>query len=1049
MKNKIAFALFLRLLFCGCMFYSGSTVIAQVPSRTITGHVRDSLGKALIGVTVSISSGSKSTVTGTSGAYSLSGVTDQDTLSFSFVGFTSAEEVVGTRTVIDVKLNGSTTALSEVVVIGYGTAQKKDLTGAVASIKASRLENENPSSVQDIVRGNVPGVNATQGVSAKGVGNLTVRGKTSLTAGTNPLIVLDGVIYQGQLADINPNDVANIDVLKDASSAAVFGSKAASGVILVTTKRGSSRKPQIVLNSNVGFAELSKNEPLYDGPGFLGWRSDVFKSMNAASSKKYIYDDPRKLPDTVSLDRWMDGKTGDPMDIWMTRIGMRPVEIENYKAGRTTDWYDMMFQKGLRQDHTLSLSGRSDAVNYYMSLGYTNNKGIIVGDQYKTIRARVNLEGKIADWMSAGMNFQFADRDESQVPVDWGQMINASPYGSVYNDDGSLRDSPNDDLGNNANPFADNHYVNRLRKNNTLFGTIYLKGTLPYGFSYQINYTPNFDFYRYFNGISADHPNYRARMGFAERTSQTTYNWQWDNLIKWNRTFGEHQFDVTFLVNAEKFQSWQEKMTNEGFTPSDVLSWHNIGAGIKPIVSSDDQKSTGDALMGRLNYTFKNRYLFTASVRRDGYSAFGLGNPRATFPALAAGWIFTDENFMKNATWINYGKLRYSWGVNGNRDIGRYVALSNLETGKYQYITADGTTLLVSQLWVDRMANPGLKWEQTTSNNIGFDFAFLNNRLSGSIDVYKKKTKDLLVLRSLPNVGGFDNRMDNLGGVENRGFEIALNSTNITGENFSWRSTVNFWLNRNKITSLYGKSNDYDANGNVIGESEKDDVARKWFIGHDINSVWDQKVLGVWQESEAEEAAKYGVAPGDFKIEDVNGDYKYSDADRQFLGYSTPRFQWTLRNEFTIYKNFDFAFMIYSNWGQLRPFNRAKNNTGFLDRSSSYTLPYWTPENPINDYARLFSSNGSASYDVYRKASFIRLSTISLAYTVPKRILERAKIQGLKFYISASNLAVFAPDWDFWDPEYFRAKEDFNLTEDNNDPIPSPRNFTFGLNLTL
>ncbi len=273
---------------------------------------------------------------------------------------------------------------------------------------------------------------------------------------------------------------------------------------------------------------------------------------------------------------------------------------------------------------------------------------------------------------------QFADRDESQVPVNWGQMVNASPYGEVYTDDGKeLRDSPNDDLGNNSNPFMDNTYTNRLQKNNTLFGSIYAKGNFPFGFSYQVNFTPSFDFYRYFNGVSAKHVSYRVRKGVATRTEQTTYNWQVDNLLKWDRTFGQHQFNVTLLYNAEKYQSWRNQIDNEGFDPSDVLSYHNIGAGIKPVVSSDDQVSTGNALMGRMNYTFKDRYMLTASFRRDGYSAFGQRNPNADFPAVALGWVFSEEKFMESFKWINNAKLRLSYGINGNRDIPRYEALQN------------------------------------------------------------------------------------------------------------------------------------------------------------------------------------------------------------------------------------------------------------------------------------------------------------------------------------------------------------------------------------
>lgn len=701
----------------------------------------------------------------------------------------------------------------------------------------------------------------------------------------------------------------------------------------------------------------------------------------------------------------------------------------------------MMFRKGFRQDHTVSFSGRKDEVSYYLSANYTDNQGNIVGDDFQVFRVRLNLEAKIAKFLSAGINMQFADRDESQVPVTWGQMVNASPYGEKYKDNGiDLRDSPNDDVGNNINPFLDYEYTNRLQKTNTLFGTMFVKGNLPYGFSYQVNFTPNYKFYSYFNGISADHFQYKARGGVATRINQTTFNWQVDNLIKWNKTYGNHSFDFTFLLNAEKFQSWRDSIGNEGFSPNDDLSYHNIGAGIKPVVSSDDQVSTGDALMARLNYGFKQRYLLTASFRRDGYSAFGQKNPRADFPAVGLGWVFSNESFM-HAKWLSYGKLRASWGINGNRDIGRYYALSNLNSGKYQYIKADGTIVLVSQLYVDRLQNPNLQWEKTTSYNIGLDFGLFNNRINGSFDLYKKETKDLLILRSLPDVTGFANVWDNLGQVNNKGFEVALSSTNIANKNFAWTTTVNFWLNRNEIKHLYGAVDVVDSSGKVIGKVEKDDVANRWFIGHALDAIWDLKVLGVWQQNEIDEAAKYGVKPGDFKVQDVNGDGKYSDADRQFLGFTNPRFQWTLRNQFT-YKGFDFSFMIYSSWGQKNTYNTAKNNTGFIDRQNSYILPYWTPENPTNGYARLYSSNGSAGFNVYRHASFIRINNIALAYNLPTALINKAKLQSVKIYVNATNVAVIAPDWDFWDPEYRNRDSDGAIST----AIP-PRIFSMGLNV--
>ncbi len=990
-----------------------------------------------MGVSVVIKGTNQGTATNSSGRFSLDDVPENGVLVFSYTGFTPLEVPVNGQSTFSITLNETLSTLTDVVVVGYGTRQKRDVTGAVSQVKATQLENENPPSVQDLLRGNIPGLNVSSNTSAKGGGSLLVRGKSTLSAGTSPLIVLDGVIYQGQLSDVNPNDIATIDVLKDASSAAVFGAKAASGVVLITTKKGSGSKPTITFNTNTGLATMAMHEQLYDGRGFTAWRTDVLKSMNNGG-QPYQFDDPRTLPSNISIAQWKayDGSQGDSLTIWLTRLKLLPIEQQNYRAGKTTNWYDMMFQNGFRQDHTVSISGRKEDVSYYMSMNYMNNQGVIVGDKFTTFRTRINLEARAAKFMNVGINMQFADRDESQVPVTWSQMINASPYGEKFKADGvTLRDSPNDDIGNNTNPFLDNTYTNRLQKENTFFGTIYAKGTLPFGFSYQSNFTPNFTFYRFFNGRSAQDFRVAARKGIATRTNQTTYNWQIDNLLMWNRSFGAHGIDLTFLVNAEKFQSWRNQMDNEGFDPNDNLSYHNIGAGIKPVISSDDQVSTGDALMGRLNYSFMQKYLLTASLRRDGYSAFGLENPRATFPSLAVGWVFSKEKFL-SSNFLSYGKLRASWGINGNRDIGRYSALSDLTTGKYQYITPSGAVLLVSQLYVSRLQNPGLKWERTESYNLGLDYSILNDRISGTVDVYRKSTKDLLVTRTIPDVTGFSNVLDNIGEVQNKGIEISLNTLNLKKQNLTWRSTVNFSLNRNSIKHLYGPVPVYDpATGKQIGMQEKDDIANRWFIGHDIDEIWDLKVLGVWQAHEAAEAAKYKVRPGDFKLQDVNGDGAFSNDDRQFLGYRTPRFQWTLRNDFTILRNIDFSFMLYSNWGHYDDYNIAKNNAGFIDRQNSYIRPYWTPENPTNEYARLFSNNGSAAFSVYRKASFVRLSTVALAYSVPAHIVSRAKIQGLKIYANINNAGIYQPGWDFWDVEYGNT--------------PPPRYYSLGLNLTL
>jgi len=1004
-------------------------VIPQAEDITVSGIVTDESGEGIPGVTVFIAGTGTGTVTDIDGSYSLS-VPEGAELTYSYVGFISQTIAVGNQSEINITLLMDTASLEEVVVIGYGTARKRDLTGAVSSVTATRLENENPNSVQDVLRGNIAGLNVGLSTSAKGGGSLEVRGRTSLNAGSSPLIVLDGAIYYGQLADINPNDIESIDVLKDASSAAVFGAKAANGVVLVNTKKGALGKPQVKINTNWGVATMAKDEPVYGPQGFLSWREDVMESINAGGFEPYRFSNPNTLPSDIPLETWLDydGSDGDPETVWLQRLNMQPLEIANYKAGESTNWYNMMFQNGLRQDHTVSLSGRSEDFQYYWSMGYLDNEGLVVGDKFTTIRSRFNIEGNVNEWLTVGMNTQFADRDESQIPVAWGNMVNLSPWGEPFLEDGvSLRFRPNEEVSGGRHPYYTPSFTDRLQKETTINSTLYASIELPFGIKFRSNFTPRYEFYERYNHEMAAHQDFENMGGRASRRQRKVYYWQVDNILSWNKNFNNiHNFDLTLLANAEKFQSWDNSMQNVGFEPHDRLGYHNIGAGINPIISSNDQQHTADALMGRLIYTLSDKYITTISVRRDGYSAFGQSNPRATFTSAAFGWVFTDEDFI-NIPWLDYGKLRTSWGVNGNRDIGRYAALSNLQTGKYFYQRPSGELYFVSQLYVNTMQNSNLRWEKTTSTNVGLDFSLFNSILDGTIEVYDMSTTDLLVERSLPDILGFNFVYDNLGEVRNRGIEVSLNSLLVNRSNVTWRTSLNFQMNRNRIVSLYG---DLDEDGN-----ELDDIGNRWFIDRAIDAVWNYKTDGIWQTPEADEAADYGVKPGDFKIEDVNDDGLYTNADRQFLGFSQPRSRWSLRNEFKVWKNFDVSFMMYAYLGHIGTFNQRKNRQGFLDRSNSYILPYWTEENPSNEWARLYSSEGGAGgFNVYQSRSFVRLENISMAYTVPQTILERAKIQNLRLYMNVRNVGFYAPEMNFWDPE---------------SGGPTPRIFTLGLDLTL
>ena len=799
---------------------------------TVKGKITDEHNEPVIGANIMEKGTTNGVISDFDGFFTLN-VSSGATLVVSYIGFAQQEIPVKDKRDFVIRLAEDSETLNEVVVIGYGSARKRDLTGAVMQVKSAQLENESPSSMQDLLRANVPGLSVGFSAGPKPGGSLLIRGKNSINAGTDPLIVLDGVIYPGDLADINPNDIEQIDVLKDASSAAIYGARSASGVIIITTKMGKSEKPTISFDASIGVATQAIVPEVYQGDEFTAWRTDVFNSANP-NHRPYEFNDPRKLPADVSIEDWMkyDNSTGDPVETWLRRIGFKNLEIQNYLDGKSVDWADMVFQNGLRQDYNASISGKTKGVNYYWSMGWTDNEGIIVNNGYKSFKTRLNLDAKINKFLTVGLNAQFVQRDASAIGADWVQYQKLTPYGSPTNEDGTMKLNPGDDTSA-KHPLIDSYYTDKRNVINNLNANIYAKVSLPFNISYQMNFSPRYEWATDYVHKSSEHPSWKDFGGSASRTFRNDFLWQLDNIVKWKQTFAKvHDVDFTFLFNAEKFQRWSDEMNNEGFDPNDDLGYHYMKGGILPTISSNDEYRTGDALMARLFYSYDNRYMITGTVRRDGYSAFGQKNPRAVFPSVAVGWVFSDEPFLKKLNWLDYGKLRFSWGLNGNRDIGVYRALARMGNSKYMYVSPDGKVYNGSYLYVNSLANKELKWERTASFNLGLDFSIFNERLKGNIDIYKANTKDLLIERTLPELIGFSSVMSNLGEVENKGIELSLTSKNIDTKNFAWSSTFNFTLNRNKIVHLYGDMVDVlDENGNVVGQKEADDIKNKWFIG--------------------------------------------------------------------------------------------------------------------------------------------------------------------------------------------------------------------------
>jgi len=1008
----------------------------------ITGTITDEDNVPLIGVNIQVKGTNKGTSSDLDGRFLLEDIDKNAVLVVSYIGYETQEIAVAGKTNISISLRSDSQLLDEVVVIGYGTLKKSDLTGSITQVKAEELQKHSPANVSDLLRTTVPGLNVGYSTSAKGNSAFEIRGDNTLTAGSSPLIVLDGVIFNGDISDINPNDIERIDILKDASSAAVYGSRASNGVIVIsTTKKGYGDKPTISFSTNIGLATAANRVRPYDATGFINWRSDMFKSVFSAtvpSDQWSPFDDPRHL-DPQYLDAWLayhSTNQENMVDAWLSGLRLTGTEIESYKAGLTHDWEDDIFDNGLRQDYNLSLAGQKSDFSYYWSLGYMNNESLTIGDKFGTVRSRLNIEGQATSFLKVGVNAQFSYRDESSVPADAGDYQRLTPYSLFYADDGeTLRLYPNDDIQAD-HPLLNRKYRDRELEYFTFFPKVYTIVDLPFGIKYTLNLTTRLEFYHNFIHDSSEHPAWGLFGGSASRTNRLSREWQVDNIINWAHTFDDiHKVDITLLANAEKRRFNLSDMANRYFSPNDVLGYHNLTTGTLPELEADDSHETADALMARMNYGFDNRYLLTLSVRRDGSSLFGYSNPHATFPAAAIGWVLSQEKFF-NSSFIDYLKVRASWGANGNRDIANYAALSRIVSDKILNADNDGSAFTIPTLAITTMENKNLKWEQTRAFNFGVDFNLLEGILAGNVEVYTMETSDVLVNRELPTITGFSRVYANLGRVDNKGLEIGFNSRNLSKDQLEWRTNFTFSLNRNKIISITGEEFDVlDENGNVVDSREPDDIANNWFIGQSKDVIWDYHILGTWKESELDEAALWNQRPGDFRLEDVNGDGILNDTDKQFLGYTSPRFRWTLSNHFKISKNWEVSFVLYSLWGQKSGFAQAKHDNHVEDRRNTWKIPYWTPENPTDQYARLRSAPAKGvDYNTYFDQSYVRLEHAALSYNLPAALLNRLPVESGWVSFNIRNAGMWAPQWIFGDPE--------NGTR-------AQRIYSIGLNITL
>ena len=1066
------------------MLMSKAKDIAQ-QSNKITGIIKDQEGEPIIGANITVKGQSIGTITDIDGRFVLEASANA-IIQISYIGYVSQEVNIENKKNLNIILKEDTEMLDEVVVIGYGTMKKKDLTGAVSQVRPAELSNEAPKTVQDVLRGTA-GLRIGFDGSAKGGGSMQVRGQRSVYSDgghNDPLIILDGMIFYGELSEINPNDISQIDVLKDASSAAVYGAKAANGVVIVTTKKGRSEKPVINFSANVGFVTIGDNRKVYDADGYLKYREDFYitdtygvnpqtgkyEAYQTGNTPSGYYNRPTEAnlnKHGITLDAWKaQTKQDESMsieEIWGRRLGLQASDItlNNFLLGRTFDWYDHSFHTGLNQDYNVSVSGNSKKVNYYISLGYLSNEGVARGNEYSAVRSNIKLDTQITPWLSVGANINFQNRTDGDIATNWeSQILDNSPFTTPYGDNGELVPHP---MRENAywkgyNFDYDRQYMDLDRGYMVLNSILNSKVTLPFGITYQFNVAPRYQYYhnRYYQ--SSQHPDWQAEThNRVTRNQGKRFDWSLNNTITWDYTWAKkHHTILTLVQEAEERQSWADEIIARNILPSEALGLHGTANGDKNLssFSSTDTRETACGYLARLFYSYNDTYMATFSFRRDGYSAFGTTNPYANFFSGALAWTFTNEKFW---AWkpLSSGKLRLSFGQNGNRSLAdSYLALANLSLGKYTqgYINAaSGALMDLKYLFVSRLANPNLQWEKTTSWNIGLDLGFLNNRINASLEYYVMPTTDMIMNQSLPSFTGFNSITTNLGRIENRGFELSINSRNIEKENFKWETGFTLSVNKNTIKKLYGESETIiDAAGNTTTK-ERDDVTNGWFIGHPVSAIWDYKVTGIWQKDEVEEAAKYGQRPGDPKVQNiytaddkVNADGSvtpvYNNKDKQFMGETTPPVHWSLRNNFTIYKNWSFSFNMYSYMGHKSLDTNYLNNDNSYSQITNcrnvYTKKYWTVDNPTNTYARL-SAQGPTGISAPARVidrSFIRLENISVAYNIPQEFLEKYKILNAKVFATVRNVATWSKEWEYGDPETGGL---------------APRTYSLGINLTF
>ena len=974
--------------------------LQQQQSISVAGKVTDSqTGEAMPGVNIQVKGTTIGAITDGEGKYSLSVNDREATLIFSFIGYVTQEIPVAGKKTLNVVLIADFQSLEEVVVVGYGTQLRRSVTGSIASVDMSKSRDlSNVNLTQSL--------NTIAGVQFTGTGRpgqdgvILIRGQNSLSGSNDPLIILDGIIFSGTMADINPNDIQSIDILKDASSTSIYGSRAANGVILISSRKGTTERPTVTINAFYGLSDMGSKLKLLSPERYLQRRLDWLSQTGLEA-------DPAKITS------------------YLTKT-----EADNYTNGVSHDPWDIISQQGKIVSCDLSVSAKSAFTSYYISASMVDEKGLIFNDNQKRATIRANIDNKITEWLNLGINATFSHRNLSGLNASLQDAYRSSPYGTFYYPDGEPTTYPVPEETAGGNPIRSAILTTNEEIYDNLFSNFYALINIPFieGLSYRLNYSPNYRWNHNYNFFRQD-KYLTFNTTNASKFDQKNFDWVLENIVNYKRNIGKnHTLDLTLLY-GRNHTGFESTTANAQLLSIDALGYNDLSLGQTLTTLSSGQASEGISSMARLNYQYKGKYLLTLTARRDGSSVFATNNKYATFPSAALAWIISDEQFLKKVKFIDRIKLRVSYGAAGNQAISPYQSLSL--SAITQYVYGDGGITSIGA-YPSTIGNNDLKWETTYTANAAVDFDLFKGRLSGTFEIFNSNTHDLLVRRNIPVMTGYNSILTNIGQTNNEGIEIVLNSVNIQRANFQWNTTATFAYIKNTIVHLFRT----DLNGDG---KEDDVVSNNWFIGQPINSFYDYVFDGIYQEGDNDIPA-YNK-PGDVRVKDLNGDGILNSEDRAVVGSGgNPKYHFSIRNNIN-YGNLSLSIIVNAMQGWIAPFNLINplvpgRALGQLDAG------WWTSENKSNTRPSLIYSNPLGT-SWYISRDFVRIQDVSLSYQFPKGMLNKLKTSNLRVFMSGKNLYTFTK-WLGSDPE---GGGNFSSSQGSGDLFPMPRTFTFGINI--